>query len=99
MSALGHEQTSRHVRVMSALPSKADMLIGAGTARACDGVTHDALGNIGARAAPTDSWRSGRLMPVCVHGTTAPIDNHVPEVWLSGDRNHANGRLRGLLRV
>jgi hypothetical protein len=33
------------------------------------------------------------------HGTTAPIDNHVPEVWLSVDRNHANGRLRGLLRL
>lgn len=44
--------------------------------------------------------RSGSgLMPVYVHGTTAPIDNHVPEVWLSGDRNHANGRLRGVLRV
>ena len=42
--------------------------------------------------------RSG-LMPVYVHGITAPIDNHVPEVWLSGDRNHANGRLRGLLRL
>jgi hypothetical protein len=26
MSALGHEQTSAHVRVMSALPPKADML-------------------------------------------------------------------------
>jgi len=36
--------------------------------------------------------RSG-LMPVYVHGTTAPIDNHVPEVLLSGDRNHANVRV------
>ena len=50
----------------------------------------------------TERRRSGMrsgLMPVYVHGTTAPIDNHVPEVWLSGDRNHANGRLRDLLRV
>ena len=37
------------------------------------------------------------LMPVYVYGTTAPIDNHVPEVWLSGDRNHADGCLCGLL--
>jgi ferredoxin len=46
----------------------------------------------------SSGMRSG-LMPVYVHGITAPIDNHVPEVWLSGERNHANGRLRGLLRL
>ena len=36
---------------------------------------------------------------IMVHGTTAPIDNHMPKVWLSGDRNHADGRLRDLLRL
>jgi hypothetical protein len=31
MSALGHDQTSRHVRIMSVLPLKADILSASGT--------------------------------------------------------------------
>jgi|SoiMethySBSTD1v2_1073268.scaffolds.fasta_scaffold343880_3 hypothetical protein len=43
----------------------------------------------GARDVRAFAMRSG-LMPVYVYGTTAPIDNHVPELWVSGDRSHAN---------
>jgi hypothetical protein len=35
MSALGHKQTLRHVRPMSALPSKADMLSGIAMSALC----------------------------------------------------------------